>query len=229
MKQGSSALLSNSAFATAPQPRVVDRLRTDIVEGIWRQDERLRSRDLAMHYGVSTAPIREALQQLQGEGLVVQELNRGARVRPIDEQLLINVYDVREAMESFLTARFTVTASPFQISMLKGMQAEHDEATEREDCLAAIEVNRRFHKFINDAARNPEASEVINRRLSLTRALGKECGYSLIRTRAVREEHHALIAAISHGDEARAGRLAALHVRSSRDHLVEQFRALRKR
>jgi DNA-binding GntR family transcriptional regulator len=221
--------LSDSTLAIAPPLRVVDRLRTDIVEGIWRQDERLRSRDLAAHYGVSSAPIREALQQLQGEGLVVQELNRGARVRPVDEQLLINVYDVREAMESFLTARFTVTASPYQISVLKGMQAEHDEATEREDCAVAIEVNRRFHKFINDAARNPEASEVINRRLSLTRAVAMECGYSLDRTRAVRDEHHALIGAISRGDEERVRRLAALHVRSSRDDLVERFRALRKK
>jgi DNA-binding GntR family transcriptional regulator len=69
---------------------------------------------------------------------------------------------------------------------------------------------------------------VINRRLSLTRAIGQECGYSLARTRAVREEHHALIEAIARGDEARAGRLAALHVRSSRDNLVERFRALRQ-
>jgi DNA-binding GntR family transcriptional regulator len=229
VKPESSALLPGGSSAIAAPSRVVDRLRSDIVEGLWRQDERLRSRDLAAHYGVSTAPIREALQQLQGEGLVVQELNRGARVRPIDEQLLIHVYDVREALESFLTARFTVTASPYQISTIRGMQAEHDAATEAEDCLAAIEVNRRFHKFINDAARNPEASEVINRRLSLTRAIGKECGYSLARTRAVREEHHALIEAIARGDEARAGRLAALHVRSSRDHLVEQLRALRQR
>ena len=45
-------------------------------------------RDLAAQYGVSTAPIREALQQFQGEGLVVKEPNRGARVRPIDEQLI---------------------------------------------------------------------------------------------------------------------------------------------
>ncbi len=228
MKQQNSTVAPGRSSPIAPTSRVLDRLRTDIVEGLWRQDERLRSRDLAAHYGVSTAPIREALQQLQGEGLVVQELNRGARVRPIDEQLLIHVFDVREAMESFLTARFTATASPYQISTIKGMQAEHDAATEAEDCLAAIAVNQRFHKFINDAARNPEASEVINRRLSLTRAIGQECGYSLARTRAVREEHHALIEAIARGDEARAGRLAALHVRSSRDNLVERLRALRQ-
>src|SRR4051812_2768522 len=69
--------------------RVANRLRPDIIPGPWRPDARLKIRELAAHYGVSPAPIRESLQQLQGEGLVVMEPNRGARVRPITEQLII--------------------------------------------------------------------------------------------------------------------------------------------
>lgn len=204
-------------------PRLVDRLRTDIVEGMWRGDGRLRTRDLAAKYGVSTAPIREALQQLQGEGLVVQEVNCGARVRPIDEQLLINIFDVREALESFLTARFAASASPHQIATLRAMQVEHDAATDAGDGIAAAAVNGRFHLFINGCARNPEATEVINRGLRLTRALRLECGYSPVRMEAARAEHHALIDAFTRGDDALAGRLSALHVRSSRDDLLERL------
>src|SRR4051794_25739219 len=78
--------------------RVVARIRADILRGIWRPDARLKVRDLAARYGVSPAPIREGLQQLQGEGLVVMEPQRGARVRRVDEQLVINIFDVREAL-----------------------------------------------------------------------------------------------------------------------------------
>jgi DNA-binding GntR family transcriptional regulator len=221
--------MDDAYMSAGEPPRLVDRLRTDIVEGIWRQDGRLRTRDLAAHYGVSTAPIREALQQLQGEGLVVQEVNCGARVRPIDETLLINIFDVREALESFLTARFAAAASPHQIATLRAMQVEHDAATDSGDGVGAAAVNGRFHLFINGCARNPEATEVINRGLRLTRALRMECGFSPVRMEAARVEHHALIEAITSGDDTLAGRLAALHVRASRDDLVERLGPLLRR
>ncbi len=220
------AALADPTTLTSEHPRLVDRLRTDIVEGKWRLDGRLRTRDLAAQYGVSTAPVREALQQLQGEGLVVLELNCGARVRPIDEQLLINIFDVREALESFLTARFAAAVSPHQIAILKAMQVEHDEATDRGDGIAAATINGRFHQFINGSARNPEATEVINRGLRLTRALRLECGFSPVRMQAARDEHHALIEAIARGDDAQVARLAGMHVRSSRDDLVDRLGSL---
>jgi DNA-binding GntR family transcriptional regulator len=216
-------------LVTSQYQRVASQLRADIIEGVWRQDARLKVRDLAAHYGISPAPVREALQQLQGEGLVVLEPNRGARVRPIDEQLLINVFDVREALESFLTARFAAAASPHQIAMVKAIQAEHDAATEQSDVAAAFALNRRFHEFINTAARNAEAVEVINRHLGLTRALRLECGFTPARMRTVQQEHHLLIAAFDRGDEALARRIAADHVRSSRDDLVERLRPLLKK
>jgi DNA-binding GntR family transcriptional regulator len=204
--------------------RVADQLRLDIVEGLWRADARLKVRDLAAHYGVSAAPIRESLQQLQGEGLVVMEPNRGARVRSIDAQQISNIFDVREALESFLAAKFAGHASPHQIATLEGLQAEHDAAVESGDFPAAFAINARFHRMINTAARNPEALEVIERHLGLTRALRIEYGFTASRMRTIQREHHQLLEAIRRGDAATAGRVAALHVRSSRDDLLERWR-----
>jgi DNA-binding GntR family transcriptional regulator len=222
----------NERQVTATEPgsarsqyqRVADQLRLDIVEGLWRPDARLKVRDLAAHYGVSPAPVRESLQQLQGEGLVVMEPNCGARVRPLDEQLIVNVFDVREAMESFLTAKFVDNASPYQIGVLEGVQAEHDAAVEQTDYLAAFRLNARFHHLINSAARNSEALAVIDRHLNLTRALRMECGFTEARMQAVCREHHELLAAFLQGDAQVAGHIAALHVRSSRDDLLDRLR-----
>lgn len=215
---------AESGVAVSQYRRVADQLRLDIVEGLWRADARLKVRDLAAHYGVSPAPIRESLQQLQGEGLVVMEPNRGARVRPVDEQLVINIFDVREALKSFLTAKFADNASPHQVATLDGLQAEHDAAVERNDFTSAFALNARFHRFINSAARNPEALGVIDRHLGLTRALRLEYGFTQARMETIRREHHLLLDAIRRGDAATAGRVAALHVRSSRDDLIERLR-----
>lgn len=208
--------------------RITARLRAEIIEGVWRPEARLKVRDLAAHYGVSPAPVREALQVLQGEGLVIIEPNRGARVRPIDEQLLMSIFDVREALESFLAAKFAVSVSPHQIAVLKSIQAEHDAAMAQNDIENALILNRRFHNFINSASRNDEASEIINRHIILTRALTLECGLTKARMTAITEEHQMLIAAFQRGDDALAHRIAANHVRSSRDDLVDRLNTILK-
>jgi DNA-binding GntR family transcriptional regulator len=151
------------------------------------------------------------------------EPNRGARVRPVDEQLIINIFDVREALESFLTAKFATSTSPHQIAALEELQAQHDQAVEAEDFATAFVLNARFHLLINGAARNAEALAVIDRHLSLTRALRLECGFTPRRMRTIQREHRMLIEAIRIGDAAGAGRVAALHVRSSRDDLIERL------
>ena len=224
MRKDSAGQAARSGEGGSHYRRVADQLRIDIVEGLWRADARLKVRDLAAHYGVSPAPIRESLQQLQGEGLVIMEPNRGARVRSINEQQIANIFEVREALESVLTAKFAAAASPHQIATLEGLQAEHDAAVENGDFPSAFALNARFHRVINTAARNPEALEVIERHLGLTRALRLEYGFTPSRMRTIQREHHQLLDAIRQGDAVAAGRIAALHVRSSRDDLLERWR-----
>ncbi len=71
-------------LALEPPASIYARIREDIIEGRIAADSRLKVRDLAARYDVSTNPVREALQQLRGEGFVVISPNRGARVRTID-------------------------------------------------------------------------------------------------------------------------------------------------
>lgn len=225
---GENEIAVDADDATLQYQRIASQLREDIVEGVWPQDSRLKVRDLSAHYGIGIGPVREALQQLQGEGLIVLEPNRGARVRPIDENMLINIFDVREALESFLTEKFARAASPHQISVLRAIQAEHDVAVDAMDPAAAFDLNRRFHVFINSAVRNPEAVAVINRHLDLSRALRREYGLSTARLRDVQKDHHMLIDAIARGDHDAARRISAAHVRSSRDDLLEKMQMRRK-
>ena len=67
-----------------PQPRVRDLLEEAILEGELKPGERLRAEALAQRFGTSRTPIREALLQLEGQGLVEVEPNRGAVVRAFD-------------------------------------------------------------------------------------------------------------------------------------------------
>jgi GntR family transcriptional regulator, carbon starvation induced regulator len=77
-----------------------DALRTDILSGDLRPGERLRAADLAPRYGVSATPLREALQRLAVEGLVVLDARVGVTVSKISTGDLRDVYETRSVLES---------------------------------------------------------------------------------------------------------------------------------
>ncbi|MEM9057606.1 MAG: GntR family transcriptional regulator, partial [Pseudomonadota bacterium] len=84
--------------------RLVESLQTAIVEGAFKPGEKLREPDLARTYGTSRGPIRDALRRLESRRLVTNTPNAGARVTSLSAARLIELYQVREALEG-MTAR----------------------------------------------------------------------------------------------------------------------------
>ena len=81
--------------------RLRDLIRLDIVAGRLRPGARLKIAELAARYDTSAIPVREALQQLQGEGIVTFIANRGASVRTIDENFIRNIHEICALIEPF--------------------------------------------------------------------------------------------------------------------------------
>ncbi len=86
-------------------------IRDDIIQGRLPANSRLKIGSLAEYYGTSTTPIREALQQLRGEGFVIIEPNRGARVRPIDDNFIRDIYEIEALIEPYLAKSFVELAT----------------------------------------------------------------------------------------------------------------------
>ena len=77
-----------------------DAIRADILSGDLRPGQRLRAADIAPRYGVSATPLREALQRLAVEGLVVLDARIGVTVSPVSREDLRDVYRTRVVLES---------------------------------------------------------------------------------------------------------------------------------
>ena len=99
--------------------RVADRLRREILEGAIEPGSWVRMQAVADRLGVSVQPVREALQLLEGEGLVEILPNRGARVHGLDRARLFQIYEVREALESDMARRFAEDARPSELRRLE--------------------------------------------------------------------------------------------------------------
>jgi DNA-binding GntR family transcriptional regulator len=79
--------------------QVLEEIRAAILAGRIKPSEQLPEAALAQTFGTGRSAIREALRQLVQEGLVVSELNRGAHVRPISREDVVDVYLARQAIE----------------------------------------------------------------------------------------------------------------------------------
>ena len=97
-------------------------IREDIIEGRLAANERLVVTDLARRHGTSTNPVREALQLLRGEGFVTFLPNRGARVRPIDQDFVRDIYEIGVLIEPALTRWFVNMATVEDITELERIQ-----------------------------------------------------------------------------------------------------------
>lgn len=205
---------------------VCSQIRQDILSGRLNANDRLKVSDLASRYGTSTNPVREALQQLRGEGLVMIEANRGARVRPIDEDYVRDIYELAALVEPYLLRWFVNLCTDDDIRKLEAIE-DRIEALNFSDRLLHSQLDQQFHQTMYDRHYNRSTVELWWRKRMILTGINKDHGISLRRQRAVIEEHRGLIAALRDHDEDRAAALIAQHVQGSGRHIIDRLRSER--
>ncbi len=147
-----------AAVLSMPEKRalsddVASRLRAAILSGAFAPGERLREEQMARALGVSRGPVREALAELERQGLVVINRNRGAVVAQLSRNDLEELYTLRLAIEELAIRRAAEAANPDSIAamrtLIESMQGALVQGiTEQE----AAELDLDFHDLIYDAA-----------------------------------------------------------------------------
>jgi DNA-binding GntR family transcriptional regulator len=209
-------------FSATTAARVADELRRRILSGELRPGQRLKIDELASLCDVSHMPVREALRELHGEGVLDVLPHRGAVIRGVDRNFIVNFYDVRAAIEAMLTGRCAERADASVIAALSEAAADFESAT---DATSRVAANRRFHDAINAAANNPQALQVLAQGRVLADALRLRFGYGEGRPEAIIAEHRALVTAVVDHDVDRACEIARRHCLAARDDLLAHFHA----
>ena len=205
---------------------VYARLREDIIEGRIPADSRLKIRDLAARYDVSTNPVREALQQLRGEGFVIISPNRGARVRPIDETFLRDTNEIELLIEPYLTRCFVEVVTAADIAKLEAIQDEI-EALRFADVAKSQMLDGRFPWLMYCGHPNRQILELFWKYRDVLSAVTRRFPVALGRQTAVLSEHRTLIACLKTHDADGAEAIMRQHVSGSGRHMIQQMRASR--
>ena len=126
------------------QDAVADRIRDMILSGKVKPGEWLRQDELASVFGVSTMPVREALRQLQTEGLVTFYPRRGATVSQISVREYEEIYCIREDLEILAVRWAAEDFDRISLDRLKTLLAEIETAAANEDVPRRMETVREF-------------------------------------------------------------------------------------
>lgn len=204
--------------------RVASELRRRILHGQIEPGSRVKLEELATQLDVSHMPVREALRELESEGLLELYPHRGAVIKGVDARFVRNLYDVRGAIEGMLTERCAETIDAAGVRVLSELVDAHERATAGRDNEAILVANRRLHEAINGYANNPQALRVLSLGRVLVDALRLRYGYGQGRVESVVAEHRTLLRAIERHDGERAGGVARRHCMRARDDLLARMR-----
>ncbi len=193
-----------------------DRLRQDIVTGIYPPGSPLKQTEIAATFGTSVTPVREAMRDLVGEGLVQVDPQRVARVREVDPAEAIEINEMRLLLEPLAARRAADRATSADVTQFRALAHEAEAAQEASDDAAWVRSNHQFHLAVIRSARSPRLESVLtNLREVSAFYLGVLVrGDQGIRARGT-GEHEALIAAIESGDGERAAELMRAHLMPS--------------
>ena len=140
--------------------QVTEQVRAMILSGELASGEKLGQEKLAMHLGVSRVPVREALNQLEAEGLVKMEVHKGAVVSGVSIEALNEMYELRALLEPWLIGRAIprMTAATFEAA-----EKILDEMLNQSTEVHWTQLNWAFHHALYEPAERPQSVEILER------------------------------------------------------------------
>ena len=199
--------------------RLYRQLGKAIVEGEIQAGSKLSEPELALRYGVSRGPLREAIRRLEAVNLVELKPNVGARVVSLSLEQLLDVYLVREALEG-MAARLAALHMPqTEVTDLRALLETHQRQMERDDSWAYFqkEGDLDFHYRIVQGSGNRRLIRLLcNELYQVVRMYRFQFGMASPRARPAYDEHRLIVDAIEARDGEQAEMLMRFHIRASR-------------
>jgi DNA-binding GntR family transcriptional regulator len=200
------------------------RLKRDIMEGVYTPRQRLIETEIAPILEVSRATLRAALIRLQHEGFVEIQPNRGAQVRAFSVEEATRILQVREVLEGLAAALAAEKATAAQLAELHDIVAEMEQTLAADDLLGHLPLVGRFHQQIIEVAGN----EFIDQFLNMLRAPLIRHQFRVILVPGRKDEslaeHREILTYLARRDATAAERAMRRHIAALRNSLQQASR-----
>ena len=196
----SVAVVAAPTGLVTAQQHAVDALRALIVAGELRPGMRANQEELAARFGLSVAPVREALRVLEQEGQLTYLPRRGYFVTELRIADLEEIYDLRRMIEDRAARESLGALDAEAIARIKAAALACVDAAAAGDVAAELAANRRFHFGIFDGGGRPHTLRVIQSLWDATEAYRAMYYNSPKERRASNDAHDRILAALDARD-----------------------------
>ena len=214
----STAKTEDTLEAPTLARRTFDSIKIDIIDGQLAQGTKIVESDLALKYGISRGPLREAIHRLEQIKLIVRIPHAGSRVVTLDTKMMGDIYIAREALEGMAARLAARLMSDAEISALSALLDQHETNISETEGKAYFqrEGDIDFHFRIAVASQNQWILENLNGELyQLIRMCRHQSGQFPARAQTALEQHRQIAAAIARRDEELAEILMRRHISGS--------------
>lgn len=214
--------LPGIATSTLSQ-RVEEQLREAILLGQLPPGQRLIEEQLAREFGVSRAPVREALQRLAHEGFVRVRPRHGYIVQPLTATMVEELFDLRLALEPPV---FRTVAEAFTEELARELDEilqRMDGAASRRDWASLVQADAAFHAAIAVASRRPITAQLLRQLETLIARTVILLGSIYPDPQLLVQEHSHLLAVLASGKPERAEAAIRDHLLDARTKLLASF------
>lgn len=202
------------------------KIRQAIVEGRYQPGQRLIEQRISEEFELSRTPVRESLRRLDAEGLVIIERNRGAVVRPITKNEILDMYELRSRLEALSAERAASRVTAEDLAELDEAIAEFDAGLNAKgipdlEVVRRVDVaNYRFHNALLRMADNPRLSHLLAGFVDMPLVFQAMRVFTPEMRKRSNLFHRLIRDAVAAGEADRAGRLMTEHILMGRDALV---------
>jgi DNA-binding GntR family transcriptional regulator len=226
--EGDESLPAAAGSGYQPLAEAVTRqVRAAILDGRLAPGTRIRQEEIARRLGTSRIPVREALRQLEMEGLLTLVPHSGARVSVLDFDEYTELYRMREAVEPMAIAESAPRMTDPRLERLREYAARIEAAAD--DPSTWLDYDRRFHLESYAEAPLPRVLKLIERFWNQTQQYRRAYFYTIqARLDVVTLEHNLILNALERRDGADAESLQRSHIRRTRTTLAPHAELFQK-
>lgn len=192
--------------------RVFNRIREDILSGKYKQNEELKENTIGVELGVSRTPVREALRQLELEGLVSIIPNKGAYVTGISEKDIHDIYVIRSYLEGLCARWACENIDEEQLQELEEVVYLSEFHSKKQHFEQIVELDNKFHDLIYEASGSKILRHVLSDFHHYVQRVRKITLSNPERAENSNREHTAILEAIRKRDGELAEKLAHEHI-----------------
>ncbi len=200
--------------------KVFETLEQQIINGIYATGDQLVESKISAQLGVSRTPVREALRQLELDGLVTTVPNKGTFVVGVSVDDIKDIYTIRIAIEGISSMWAAERITPEQVKELENLVELQEFYCAKNDVLQIVQLDTKFHEIIYECSGSRTLRDTLKSFHAHVKRARESSFLSAGRTIAAVEEHREIYEAIASHNSSLAKSLTEKHITNARDNIL---------